>query len=66
VPGSFLRHPKRLGHQKYYSISFTFAVLHDYRKKLDEQKRRFNQEDVPGNVKDLFQLSPFISFVIKS
>jgi hypothetical protein len=31
--------------------------LHQYGKKLDELKSWFNQEDVPGNVKDLFQPS---------
>jgi len=43
-----------------------FWVLHDYRKILDEQKRQFNQEDVPGNVKDLFHSSSFIFFGVKS
>jgi len=52
--------------QKYYSISFPSSPLHQYGKKLDELKSMFNQEDVPGNVKDLFRALSFISFGVKS
>jgi len=61
-----LSHTEELTTQKYYSISFPLQALRHYRKKLDEQKSWFNQEDVPDNVKDLFLALPFIFFVYKS
>jgi hypothetical protein len=61
-----LSHTGELETQNYYSISFPSPPLHQYGKKLDELKSMFNQEDAPGNVKDLFGALAFISFGVKS
>jgi len=52
--------------QKYRSFSGDTSVLHEHRKKLDELKCQFNQEDEPGSVKNLFRASSLIFFVGKS